>query len=55
MKAKFLALAALVLGLASCQQEPELINPVGGEVDVVLTVDAQQLATRAAEDDGIAA
>ena len=53
MKAKFLALAALVLGLASCQQEPELFNPVGGEVDVVLTVDAEQLATRAAEDDGI--
>ena len=53
MKAKFLALAALVLGLASCQQEPELFNPVGGEVDVVLTVDAEQLATRAAENDGI--
>ena len=50
MKAKFLALAALVLGLASCQQEPELFNPVGGEVDVQLTVDASSIGTRADSD-----
>ena len=52
MKARFLALAALVLGLASCQQDVELDNPVavGGEVDFQLKVDAKELATRA--DDG---
>ena len=36
---RFLALAALVLGLASCQTEPEGLNVnVGGEVDTVVTV-----------------
>ena len=49
MKARFLALSALVLGLASCQQDVELNNPVavGGEVDFQLKVDAKELATRA--------
>ena len=36
---RFLALAALVLGLASCQTEPEGLDVnVGGEVDTVVTV-----------------
>ena len=53
MKARFLALAALVLGLASCQQDVELNNPVavGGEVDFQLKVDAKELATRANDGD----
>ena len=39
MKARFLALAALVLGLASCQTEPEGLNVnVGGEQDVTVCV-----------------
>ena len=39
MKARFLALAALVLGLASCQTEPEGLDVnVGGEVDSHITV-----------------
>ena len=39
MKTRFLALAALVLGLASCQTEPEGLNVnVGGEVDTFVTV-----------------
>ena len=39
MKARFLALAALVLGLASCQTEPEGLNVnVGGEQDTYVTV-----------------
>ena len=55
MKARFIALAALVLGLASCQQEFNGVTPVGGEVDFQLQVDARELATRAGtngEDDG---
>ena len=52
MKVRFLALAALVLGLASCQQDVELNNPVvGGEVDFQLKVDAKELATRADGDE----
>ena len=44
---KFLALAALVLGLASCQNEPEGLNIVtGDEVDTVVTVTLPE-ATRA--------
>ena len=44
---KFLALAALVLGLASCQNEPEGLNIVtGGEVDTVVTVTLPEAATR---------
>ena len=48
MKAKFLALAALVLGLASCQTDPEVVGPVAGngEVDFQLSVAAPEL-TRA--------
>ena len=39
MKTRFLALAALVLGLASCQTEPEGLEVnVGGEVDTYVTV-----------------
>ena len=54
MKAKFLALSALVLGLASCQQDVELNGPaVGGEVDFQLSVAAHELSTRAdADNDG---
>ena len=44
---KFLALAALVLGLASCQQEFNGVAQLGGEVDFQLKVDAAELATRA--------
>ena len=47
MKARFLALAALVLGLASCQQEFNGVAQLGGEVDFQLKVDAAELATRA--------
>lgn len=51
MKARFLALAALVLGLASCQNDFEAGNVVaGGEVDFQLRVDAHELATRAGKD-----
>ena len=51
MKARFLALAALVLGLASCQNDFEAGNVVaGGEVDFQLYVDANELATRAGQD-----
>ena len=50
MKARFLALAALVLGLASCQNDFEGGGiATGGEVDFRLTVDAHELATRAGE------
>ena len=47
---KFLALAALVLGLASCQQEFNDVAQLGGEVDFQLKVDAAELATRAGVD-----
>ena len=50
MKARFLALAALVLGLASCQNDFDGGGiATGGEVDFRLTVDAHELATRAGE------
>ena len=53
MKAKFYALAALVLGMASCQQDVELDNPVvGGEVDFQLSVAAPELGTTRADLDG---
>ena len=52
MKARFLALAALVLGLASCQTEPEGLNVnVGGEVDTYVTVSLPE-TTRANSADG---
>ena len=45
---RFLALALVVLGLAACQNDPEVINPVGGEVDYELTVAAPEFgSTRA--------
>ena len=51
---KLFALAALVLGLASCQNEPEGLNIVtGGEVDTVVTVSLPE-ATRGSEDSGLA-
>ena len=51
MKARFLALAALVLGLASCQTEPEGLNVnVGGEVDTTITVTIPETETRAGND-----
>ena len=49
---RFLALAALVLGLASCQTEPEGLDVnVGGEVDTVVTVSLPETtrATNSAE------
>ena len=53
MRARFFAIAALVLGLASCQQDfaPDT-QPSGGEVSVQLVVSAPELigATRAGED-----
>ena len=52
MKARFLALAALVLGLASCQTEPEGLDVnVGGEVDTVVTVSLPE-TTRANSAEG---
>jgi hypothetical protein len=52
MKARFLALAALVLGLASCQTEPEGLNVnVGGEVDTTITVTIPDTETRAGGND----
>ena len=47
MKARFFALAALVLGLASCQQEFDGAATVGGEVDFQLNVAAPDFGTRA--------
>ena len=52
MKARFLALAALVLGLASCQTDPSDLNvDWGGEQDAVVTVALPADATRAAGED----
>ena len=43
-------MAALVLGLASCQTDPEVVNPVvDAEVDFQLAVATPELATRAGE------
>ncbi|MEE0864154.1 MAG: DUF6562 domain-containing protein, partial [Alistipes sp.] len=50
MKVRFLALAALVLGMVSCQQDVDTVTPVSGEVDFQLSVDAKELATRAGDD-----
>ncbi len=45
---KFLALAALVLGLASCQTEPEGLDVnIGGAVDTEITVSLPETETRA--------
>ena len=51
MKARFLALAALVLGMVSCQQEFDGAAQVGGEVDFQLQVAAPELSTRADGDE----
>ena len=49
---RFLALAALVLGLASCQTEPEGLDVnVGGEQDVTISVSLPE-TTRANSEDG---
>ena len=51
MKARFFAIAALVLGLASCQRDFAPEGNVGGEVDFRLEVSAPELgATRADAD-----
>ena len=51
---KFLALAALVLGLASCQNEPEGLNVVtGGEVDTVVTVTLPEATRASSENSGL--
>ena len=59
MKTRFFALAALVLGLASCQNDFEGANiSTADEVDFRLAVGTPELVTRAGdkgEDDGIAA
>ena len=48
---RFLALAALVLGLASCQTEPEGLGVnVGGEVDTTITVTIPDTETRYGSD-----
>ena len=52
MKARFLALAALVLGMVSCQQDFDGVAPVGGEVDFQLTVAAPELGATRADNDG---
>ncbi len=45
---RFFALAALVLGLAACQTEPEGLDVnVGGEVDTTITVSLPDTETRA--------
>lgn len=54
MKAKFLALAALVLGMVSCQNEPEGFDVnVGGAVDTVVTVNIPEAETRAYSDSAL--
>ena len=53
MKAKFFALAALVLGLASCQNDFDDANVgVGGEVDFQLAVSAPEFGATRADADG---
>ena len=50
---RFLALAALVLGVVSCQTEPEGLDViVGGEVDTVVTVTIPEAETRANSAEG---
>ena len=52
MKARFFALAALVLGMVSCQQDFDAAPQVGGEVDFQLSVGAGEIsATRATDGD----
>ena len=48
MKAKFLVLLALVLGVVSCQTEPEGLDVnVGGEIDAIVNVTIPEAETRA--------
>ena len=47
MKARFLALLALVLGVVSCQTEPEGLNVNVGEVDAIINVTIPEAETRA--------
>ena len=47
MKARFLALVALVLGMVSCQQDFVESNNACGEVDFQLSVAAPEFTTRA--------
>ena len=48
MKAKFLVLLALVLGVVSCQTEPEGLDVnVGGEIDAIVNVTIPEVETRA--------
>ena len=50
---RFFALAALVLGMVSCQTEPEGLDViVGGEVDTVVTVTIPEAETRANSAEG---
>ena len=54
MKAKFFAIAALVLGMASCQKDFAPEANLGGEVDFTLAVTAPELSkTRAGVDGAI--
>ena len=50
MKARFFALAALVLGMVSCQQDFDAAPQVGGEVDFQLSVGAGEISTTRATD-----
>ena len=52
MKARFLALAALVLGMVSCQQDFADVQNIGGEVDFQLSVAATELGKTRADLDG---
>ncbi|MBO5895584.1 MAG: FimB/Mfa2 family fimbrial subunit [Alistipes sp.] len=53
MKARFLALAALVLGLASCQNDFDGASVgVGGEVDFQLSVAVPEFGATRADEDG---
>ena len=52
MKAKFLVLLALVLGVVSCQTEPEGLDVnVGGEIDAIVNVTIPEVETRAGGND----
>ena len=53
MKLRIFALAALVLGLASCTQDVDTAKPVGGEVDFQLSVTAPELAQTRAGEEGV--
>ena len=52
MRTKFFAIAALVLGLASCQKDFAPEANFGGEIDFQLAVSAPELSKTRAGDDG---